>query len=78
MEDDIEIVEIKPVLNLINQAGKILIDFKPNEVLVPSDWNQLWGTSERENFTGEQRVQYEKELSKILHIEFIKNTEELD
>ena len=45
---------------------------------MPSDWNQLWGTSEREKFTGANREKYEKELARILHIEFIKKTEELN
>ena len=78
IDDEEDELQIKPVLRKINQAGIVYIDFEPREVQVPDDWQRMWDLSIVEKMSEEDRFKYEQELKKILSIEFVKNSEELD
>lgn len=44
---------------------------------IPNDWRKLWDLREREKMAPKDLVEFEKELIKIMHVQFEKNSEEL-
>ena len=56
--------------------GTTFFDFSPSIVAVPNDWDRLWSLEERDKMSLEKRETFEEELKRILHVEFIHNTDE--
>lgn len=52
------------------------MDFSPNIVSVPNDWERLWSLEERQKMSIKDREAFEKELEKIMNVEFVHNTDE--
>ena len=67
-------IQITASLDKISQLGDIFVNFKPEIVAVPNDWQRLWDLSERENLSLEDQEAKEKELLRILQVEFIQNS----
>ena len=56
--------------------GTTFFDFSPSIVAVPNDWDRLWSLEERDKMSLEKRETFEEELKRIMHVEFIHNTDE--
>ena len=75
-QDEVEEVEIYASLREINTVGTVFVDFTPNVASIPNDWERLWSLEEREKMSLKDREAFEKELEKIMHVEFIQNSDE--
>lgn len=62
----------------VDQKGNVLIRFNPPIVLIPNDWEKLWNLEEREKMSIEDQASFDKELLKIMHVQFEKNSDELE
>ena len=56
--------------------GEVTIKFDPPIVMVPNDWNRLWSQEEKDKLSLQDREIYEEELQKIMHVQFLKNSDE--
>ena len=74
---DEEEVFVEAKLSEISNLGDILIKFDPPIVSIPNDWDRLWDIEEREKLSLKDRKIFEEELKKIMHIQFVLNSEEL-
>ena len=72
-----EEIVIEATLREIDTIGSVFIDFSPKAVLVPNDWKRMWDLAEREKLSLKDREAYEKELTKIMHVTFEQNSDEL-
>lgn len=54
----------------------VFLDYSPSIVLVPNDWDRLWSLEEREKLSLRDRETFEEELLKIMHVQFIHNSDE--
>lgn len=43
---------------------------------MPNDWEKLWSLDERNKMSPKDSEEFEKELKKIMHVQFIHNTDE--
>ena len=62
----------------ITEAGKIQIGFQPPKSLVPDSWDDLWSKEKRPKMNSYEIEALDEALLDILHVVFIKNSEELD
>ena len=62
----------------ISSVGEVFIDFNPPKVAVYEHWESLWDLSKLESMTERDRIALEKRKLDILHIQFVKNSEELN
>ena len=69
--------KISVSLEEIDQTGNVFIAYEPPIVATPNDWNKLWDIAEREKLSLKDRENFEKELIKIMHVQFEQNSEEL-
>ena len=76
-EEDPDGLVIEAQLREINNMGQIFIEFSPQAVLIPNDWERLWDLSEREKLSLKDREDFEEELKKIMHVTFEQNSDEL-
>lgn len=76
MPQELEELEIKAVLREVDQIGTVFLDFYPSIVAVPNDWDRLWDLEEREKMSLKKRETFEEDLKKIMHVQFIHNTDE--
>ena len=56
--------------------GEVKKEFDPPIVMVPNDWNRLWSEEEKNKLSLRDREIYEEELQKIMHVQFLKNSDE--
>lgn len=77
LDPELQSIEINAKLDEIDPVGRVLIRFEPQVVATPIDWKILWSRQEREKMTVEDREAFEEELLQIMHIQFIKNSEEV-
>ena len=61
----------------ISRAGSVQIAFEPAIVATPIDWELLWSEEERSKMLVEDREAFEEELLQLLHVQFVKNSEEV-
>ena len=64
-------VQIEAKLESISAIGEVTIKFYPPIVMVPNDWNRLWNQEEKDKLSLSDREIYEKDLNKIMRVEFI-------
>ena len=55
----------------------MFIGFQPEIVAVPNDWDVLWSEKERNKMSWQDREEFEERLLDILHVQFVKNSEEV-
>lgn len=60
----------------MDPVGKVQISFWPQIVAIPNDWEKMWSLEERDKLSAQDRLVYEEELLKIMHITFEQNSEE--
>ena len=60
----------------IDQQGQAFIKFEPPIVMVPNDWKRLFDSKEREKMSLQDQESFDKELIKIMHVQFEKNSYE--
>ena len=75
-QEEEEPLEIDLTLREISMWGSAYLEFSPSIIAVPNDWDQLWSLEKREKMSLKKRETFEEELKKIMHVEFIHNTDE--
>lgn len=62
--------EIEATLKSLDPIGQVQINFWPQIVAIPNDWEKMWSLEERDKLSAQDRIAYEEELLKIMHITF--------
>lgn len=68
---------IEPVLSNIDANGGVKLGFVPPIVAVPNNWATLFSLEERESMPPADREVFEKDLIKIMNVQFEQNSEEI-
>lgn len=74
MEKDIP--EITAKLNKIEHNGAVLIDYEPPIARIPENWEKIFKEEEREKLSIEEREELEETAKILIHVVFLKNSEE--
>ena len=72
----IELVEIVPVFEEFSPAGELWIRFDPPDADVPETWAALWDDERKAQLTTDEMATYESAISRILQVNFVKNSDE--